>query len=71
MSSPQHFAEWMLKTLNAWGAEGWLLLQVSTPQVNNQLTGDLLALGCRELPIDPDVKALLEQKAAAKRFPPR
>jgi hypothetical protein len=58
MSSPQQFAEWMVKTMNRWGAEGWMLLQVSTPQVNNQLTGDLLALGCREL-LPPAPKQVL------------
>lgn len=49
MTDPKQFAEWMLKTMNKWGSEGWMLVQISTPQINNQLTGDLMALGCREI----------------------
>lgn len=66
ISSPKEFSEWMVKTMNRWGSEGWLLLQISTPQVNNQLTGDLLALGVRELP-EKDV----ESNKAGWTGPPR
>lgn len=60
IADPKAFGEWMMKTLNKWGAEGWLVLQVTTPQVNNQLTGDLMALGCRELPPAAPVQQLPE-----------
>ncbi len=71
LSTPAQFSEWMLKTINRWGAEGWFLVQVTTPQVNNQLTGDLIALGSRELPPDPAELEAAKQAADAGRFPPR
>lgn len=56
ITDPQSFENWMLQTLNRWGAEGWRAVQVTTPIVGNQLTGDLIVLAEREVP-DNDVES--------------
>lgn len=47
--SPQQFADFMIDTMNKLGAEGWEMVSCVTPQVGQQLTGDLLILAKREI----------------------
>lgn len=50
MGSAQEFSEWVLKTLNVWGSQGWLALQINTPTTKEGFTGDLFVLAVRVLP---------------------
>lgn len=49
------FADFIIETLNKMGRDGWEVVQIATPQVGQQLTGDILVLAKRELPPLPAV----------------
>jgi hypothetical protein len=58
MGSPLEFQEWVLKTLNHWGSQGWLAISAQTPATQQGFTGDLFVLAARELPEMAPVQAM-------------
>jgi hypothetical protein len=50
MGTAAEFQEWVMKTLNNWGRDGWLAISVQTPAAQQGFTGDLFVLAVREMP---------------------